>query len=209
MAKNKEDKQKSAKPLVVFAIILALSIAIGSWVYLIRTNKYFGLGELLRPQLKDIPIICNILPAEPAGTEPELMTRDEINKRYTELLNENVGLYKQVADLGTKVNEYSEIESKYRIVLKELDSLSKEFTELKAKEATTGEKDNTDKIANLVKIYESMEPANAADILEDVGELNISLVVSICKAMKTASFSEIMQEMSTDFAAILSERMAE
>ena len=64
------------------------------------------------------------------------------------------------------------------------------------------------KIANMVKIYESMEPANAADILEDVGELNISMVVEICKNMKTAKFSEILQEMDTSFAAILCERMA-
>ena len=60
----------------------------------------------------------------------------------------------------------------------------------------------------MVKIYESMEPANAAGILEDVGELNISLVVEICKSMKAAKFSEILQEMDTSFAAILCERMA-
>ena len=54
-----------------------------------------------------------------------------------------------------------------------------------------------------------MEPSNAAKILQDVGELNISLVLEVCEAMKTAKFSEILQVMDTDFAAILSERMAE
>ena len=47
MAKNSDDKPKSAKPLIIFAVILALAIAIGTWVYLIRTNKFFGLGEAL------------------------------------------------------------------------------------------------------------------------------------------------------------------
>ena len=53
-----------------------------------------------------------------------------------------------------------------------------------------------------------MEVKESAAILEEIGELNISLVIDICKEMKTAKFAEIMQEMNTDFAAILSERMA-
>ena len=53
-----------------------------------------------------------------------------------------------------------------------------------------------------------MEASEAAKVLEEVGELNISLVVDICREMKTATFAEIMQNMSTEFAAILSERMA-
>ncbi len=207
---NDEDKPKSSKAIIIFSLLLALAIAIGSWVYLIRTNKFFGMGELLRPKLKDIPIICNILPPVPIGTEPDLMSREEINSKYTELLNENVELHKKVTDLETKMVELEEIEGKYKIVVKDLEKMSKEFSQLQQKnaEATDTTKDNKEKIENMVKIYESMEPANAADILEDVGELNISLVVEICKTMKAAKFSEILQEMDTSFAAILCERMA-
>lgn len=207
---NDEDKPKSSKAIIIFSLLLALAIAIGSWVYLIRTNKFFGMGELLRPKLKDIPIICNILPPVPTGTEPDLMSREEINSKYTELLNENVELHKKVTDLETKIVELEETEGKYKIVVKDLEKMSKEFSQLQQKnaEATDTTKDNKEKIENMVKIYESMEPANAADILEDVGELNISLVVEICKTMKAAKFSEILQEMDTSFAAILCERMA-
>ena len=207
---NDEDKPKSSKPIIIFSLLLALAIAIGSWAYLIRTNKFFGMGELLRPKLKEIPIICNILPPVPTGDEPDLMTRDEINSRYMSLLNENVELHKKIADLEAKVAELTEVESKYKIVVKDLEKLSKEFTELQqtSAEATATDNDNKEKIANMVKMYESMEPANAAGILEDVGELNISLVVEICKSMKAAKFSEILQEMDTSFAAILCERMA-
>lgn len=213
MAKKKtdEEKPKSSKPIVIFSLILALGIAIGCWVYLIRTNKFIGLGEMLRPKLKDIPIICNILPPVPTGSEPDLMARDVINQKYTELLNENVELHKKIANLETKVNELSETETKYEIVLKDLEKVSKQFNELKQTnvEEAKIEQANQEKIQNLVKIYESMEAQNAAQILQDVGELNISLVLEVCKAMKTAKFSEILQEMDTDFAAILSERMAE
>ena len=207
---NDEDKPKSSKSIIIFSLLLALTIAIGSWVYLIRTNKFFGMGELLRPKLKEIPIICNILPPVPTGAEPDLMARDEINSKYTALLNENVELHKKITDLETKVAELTEVESKYKIVVKDLEKLSKQFTELQQTnaEVTASANDNKEKIANMVKIYESLEPANAADILEDVGELNISLVVEICKSMKAAKFSEILQEMDTGFAAILCERMA-
>ncbi len=211
MAKKKdEDKPKSSKPIIIFSLLLALIIAIGSWIYLIRTNKFFGLGELLRPKLKEIPIICNVLPPMPTGTEPDLMARDEINSKYTALLNENVELHKKMANLETRIAELDGVEEKYKIVVKDLEEMSKQFADLKqyTDETTVNEKTEKEKLDNMVKIYESMEPANAAKILEDVGELNISMVIEICKSMKTAKFSEILQEMDTSFAAILCERMA-
>lgn len=208
---NEENEPKSSKPIVFFSLVLALAIAIGIWGYLIKTNKFFGLGEMLRPHLKDIPLICRILPDLPVGTEPDLMARDVINEKYTDLLNENVELHKKIANLETEVTTLKTVEEKYEILVKDLEKVSKELTGLKQENAENEakEKDNTEKINNLVKIYESMEVSNAADILEDIGEINISLVIEICRAMKTATFSEILQEMDVSFAAILSERMAE
>lgn len=209
--KNNEDKPKSAKPFVIFAVILALAIAIGSWVFLIKTNKFFGLGELLRPRLKDVPIVCMILPevTDPA-TDPNLMAREEINAKYSELLSENTELQKAIAELRLEVEDKKELENNYKILLKEVERQSKEITNyettIASMEDTTA--DNSERLKNLVKIYESMEASEAAKVLEEVGELNISLVVDICREMKTATFAEIMQNMSTEFAAILSERMA-
>jgi len=206
---NKESKPKSAKPFIIFAIIISFAIAIGSWVYLIKTNKFFGLGELLRPNLKDIPIVCMILPdVKDPGVDPNIMSREEINLRYTNLLNENTTLQSELATLRVEVSNKQEVEDKYKILLKEVEKLTKENAELKKVEEETVVQDDNEKIKNLVKIYESMEAKEAATILEEVGELNINLVVSVCKELKTAKFAEIMQEMSTDFAAILSERLA-
>jgi len=207
----KEDKPKSVKPFFVFAIILAFTIAIGSWVYLIKTNKFFGLGELLRPRLKDVPIVCMILPevTDPT-TDPNLMAREEINEKYSKLLAENTELQKNISELKIQVADKKEVENKYKILLKEVERQSKEITKyenMAAENAAKAELSDDEKIKNLVKIYESMEAAESAKILEEIGELNISLVVDICKAMKTATFAEVMQNMSTEFAAILSERM--
>lgn len=212
MAKNDEDKPKSAKPLIIFAVILALAIAIGTWVYLIRTNKFFGLGEALRPRLKDIPIVCMILPeVTDPSTNPDLMSREEINQKYTALLEENVELQKTVSQLKNQITDNKELESQYKILVKEVERQSKLIADYEAKANASSGKTATDRkenVKNLVKLYESMEASEAAEILEEVGELNISLVVEICKNMKTATFAEIMQNMSTEFAAILSERMA-
>lgn len=213
MAKNSEDKPKSSKSLVVFAIMLALVIAIGSWVYLIKTNRFFGLGELLRPRLKDVPIVCMILPeiTDPSS-DPNLMAREEINSKYSKLLSENVDLQKKIDELKAQVSDKEELQNKYEILVAEVERQSKKIAKFEAQEVAEtvakDEKEEKDKINNLVKIYENMEASEAAQILEEIGELNISLVVEVCEAMKTAKFAEIMQNMSTEFAAILSERMA-
>lgn len=203
-----EDKPKSSKPLVIFAVIISLAIAIGSWVYLIKTNKFFALGELLRPNLKDVPIVCMILPeVTDPDADPNIMAREEINTKYSKLLSENITLQKELAELRVQVSDKKEVEDKYEILVKEVDRLTRQLSDFKTAEVEETVSDDEDKIKNLVKIYESMEASEAATILEEMGELNISLVVDICKAMKSAKFAEVMQEMSTEFAAILSERM--
>lgn len=208
----KEDKPKSSKPFVVVAMILAFAIAIGTWGYLIKTNKFFGLGELLRPRLKDIPIVCMILPeiTDP-NADPNLMAREEINTKYTSLLEENTNLQKSLSDLKLELANKNEVEEKYKILLKEVERQAREISNYEniAKENENKvEVNGEEKLKNLVKIYESMDASEAAKILEEIGELNISLVVDICRTMKTATFAEVMQNMSTEFAAILSERMA-
>ena len=188
MAKNQDDKPKSSKPFLIFAVILALAIAIGSWVYLIKTNKFFGLGEILRPRLKDIPIVCMILPevTDPSA-DPDLMAREEINEKYSKLLTENTELQKTVSDLKAQVADKTDVENKYEILLKEVERQSKEIAAYQEAEAEANEvvQDDSEKMKNLVKIYESMEPSEVASILEEMGELNISLVIDICREMQT------------------------
>ena len=129
MDKGKDkDTPKSSKPWVVFALIVAFSIAIGSWVYLIKTNRFFGLGEILRPRLKDVPIVCMILPeiTDPSA-DPDLMAREEINSKYATLLAENTELQKNLANLKVEVANKQEVEEKYKILLKEVERQSKEY----------------------------------------------------------------------------------
>ncbi|MBP3284524.1 MAG: hypothetical protein J6M02_03385 [Clostridia bacterium] len=207
-AKDNEEK-KSSKGIIIVAVLLALAIAVGTWIYLIKSNRFFGLGELMRPHLKDTPILCMLLPEVKDESDPTLFDRETLNQKYTELLNENIDLHKRVTELEQNAADYTELEKKYKIVVNEVENLTKELAKKQEAEKVTEDTSEEEKLKNLVKVYESMEAADAAKILEGMGELNISLVVDICKAMKTAKFSELMAEFDTDFAAILSERMVQ
>lgn len=70
------------------------------------------------------------------------------------------------------------------------------------------EKQVDEEVANFVKTFENMEPANAADILENMGFGNIDLVSNIMKLMKRQAAAEIMGNMDPVFAANLADRMA-
>ena len=133
--KENNDKPKSIKPFIIFAIILSLGIAIGSWVYLIKTNKFFALGELLRPNLKDIPIVCMILPeVTDPDADPNIMAREEINSKYSKLLAENTDLQKELAELKVQVADRNELQDKTEILLKEVSNLSSELESMKKAE---------------------------------------------------------------------------
>lgn len=208
-AKDEEEKKKSSKGVVIFAVLLALILAVGSWIYLIKSNRFFGLGELLRPHIKDTPVLCMLLPELSDDSDPNQFDRESLNTKYTQYYNETKVLREKVAELEQNAGDYAALEDKYEIVLKEVESLTAELKRRQEEDLIIADTTEEEKLKNLVKVYESMEAADAAKILEGMGELNISLVVDICKAMKTAKFSELLAEFDTDFAAVLSERLAQ
>lgn len=200
--------KKGGNGIVIFiAVILFLGTILGIWGYLIKTNKYINLGDILRPYIQDIPIINMILPDSTADADPATFARGELERLYSELLAENEILSKKNSDLEEEVVPLRETEEKYNILLKEVNSLRETVATFETQSALAASE--TEKIKSLVKVYETMEASEAAAILEEIGTLNINLVMNICKNMKSAKFSEIMQEMDKDFAAILSERMIE
>lgn len=195
--------------IVIFAFLLSLGIIVGVWGYLIKTNKYFGLGEILRPHIQDIPIVNMILPV-PDENSPHLFTKEQLIDEYTRLTAEKQILTAENEKLQNEKEETANLQAKYNVLLKEIDYLNKELDIAKSKEdEKVLEQEKEKNIKALVKTYETMDSAEAAKILEQMGKLNIELVMKICREMKTASFSAILQEMDTNFAAILSERMLE
>ena len=201
------DKKGVGGFVIFLAIVLFLGTIGGVWGYLIKTNKYINLGETLRPYLKDIPVVSMILPDSSAESDPATFGRSELEKYYIELSSENEILSKKNSELEAEIVPLREIETKYNILLKEVNRLEETVAVFEAESSAAASE--TEKLMNLVKVYESMEASEAAAVLEQMGTLNINLVMEICKNMKSAKFSEIMQEMDVSFAAILSERMIE
>lgn len=208
-AKDNDEKKNISAGVVVFAIFLAFILAAGSCGYLIKSNRFLGLGELLRPYIKDTPVLCMLLPNVSDESDPYQFDRETLNVKYAEYYNENQVLKDKVKELEQNANDYSVLENKYEIVLKEVENLTAELKKRQEADLVLEDTTEAEKLKNLVKVYESMEATDAAKILEEMGELNISLVIDICKTMKTAKFSELMAEFDTDFAAVLSERMAQ
>ncbi len=59
------------------------------------------------------------------------------------------------------------------------------------------------------QIYENMDPADAARILEEIGNSKLEIVVDVFKNMKKEASSEILAAMSTGFASKVSEELKE
>lgn len=204
------DKKGGSGFVIVLAVLLFFGTLGGVWGYLIKTNKYINLGEKLRPFIKDIPVISMILPDSSAEADPTTFGRNELERLYVELSTENESLTQKNKELDEEVIELRDIEEKYKILLKEVKSLEDALAVFEAQNVKdASELEKLENLKNLVKVYETMEATEAAAVLEQMGTLNINLVMKICRNMKSASFSEILQEMDTDFAAILTERMIE
>lgn len=191
--------------IVLVSILIVLLIISGIWAYLIKTNKFIGLGETLRPYLKDIPILNMLLPEIPDASNPVVLGRQELEDKYLVLYTENSLLKDRVDTLEKDLAEKNDVTQKYNILLREVDILNAELAAYKT--STVANAGAKSELEDLVKVYETMEASEAADILEQVGTLNIKLVVRVCREMKTAKFAAILAEMDKDFAAVLSERM--
>ena len=61
-------------------------------------------------------------------------------------------------------------------------------------------------LKDVAKTYENMKPADAAEVLEKMGD-NLDTVAEILKAMKADSRAKIMNEMDPAFAANVTKKL--
>ena len=203
----KKIRNGSMGTAVLVSILLVLLIIAGIWIYLTKTNKYIGLGETLRPYIRDVPVLNLVLPNLPDDSVPVMFARDELEVKYKKYYNETQSLTTKVEELEKKLSEKEDVSQKYEILLKEVDALNKQITSMEEAQKQKEQEQKSQEFKNMVKVYETMDTSEAAKVLEQIGSLNLELVIEICKEMKTTVFATILQEMDDDFAAILSERM--
>lgn len=63
-------------------------------------------------------------------------------------------------------------------------------------------------VKDYIKMFETMEPASAAKVLESMGVSNLDLVANIIKLMKKQTAAEIMANMDEVFAGNVADRIA-
>jgi flagellar motility protein MotE (MotC chaperone) len=212
MARKKKDEEKSRNDNKALTILIAVLIAViwfAVFCILIKIDAGgFGSG-VLRPILKDVPVINMILPKEPESedtfdgelqyaTLPEALARiKELERRLEELTS---GREEEQA----KYNELlAEVE---RLKVFEENQMEFEKRQLEFDEKVVFAEEAPD-IEEYKKFYEQINPANAEILYRQVIEqLQYSQAIidkaNIYKNMEPEAAAAIMETMTADIESV-------
>ncbi len=247
--KNKQEKKSDeslgSRILSAFFLILIVVVWLGILAALIKLDVGGFGSTMLRPILKDVPVLNKILPE---------MSEEELEKEAQKNPEENpIATLSQAREMIEQLQEENEALTKKNKKLKEeKDDLTKQVERLKVfednqnqlqqekekfyKEIVYGEnapdadtyiewyeridaanaeaiyrqlisgKAAQGELAEVSKTYESMKPKEAAAVLEKMS-YDMNSVVEILKNMKADSRAKIMDQMSPDFAALVTKKL--
>lgn len=212
MAKSKINEGMEKGNNKILTVLIAIAIAIIWFVILGLLIKFdiggFGSG-VLRPIIKDVPIINKILP----------------NVSEEQLAKENDYEYKSLAEAVAKINELEdiidELEKKNNEIKAENDELSAEVKRLKEFEENQVEfeqrqlefdknvvfADQAPDVENYKEYYEEINPANAEIIYRQVVEqLQYSQAIEekadIYRKMDPEAAAKILETMTADVESV-------
>lgn len=247
--KNREKKDGNeesfgSKILSGFFVILIIVV----WLAIIAALIKFDIGgfgnSVLRPILKDVPVISKILPepseeqlkeeAEENTDENQIATlsqaKDMIEKLQEEnekLTKNNKSLKEENGDLSKEIERLKAFEENQNAFQKEkeefyreivygenapdADTYSKWYESIDAANAEAiyrqviSQQSVDDDLGDLAKTYEDMKPAEAAEVLQKIG--NLDTVAEILGAMKTDARAKVMDQMDASFAANVTKKL--
>lgn len=248
--KNKKERIEKdgdgigSKILSAFFVLLIILI----WLIIIIALIKFDVGgfgsSVLRPILKDVPVINKILPepseeellkeAEEEGEENQIATlsqakdmiaqlqaeNEKLSDNNKKLKEENGDLLKQIERLQVFEDAQNEFQLKKEEFYNEIvygenapdadtyiewyESIDAAHAESIYRQLLLNESADSE-LKDLAKTYENMKPADAAEVLEKLG--NLDTVAEILEAMKAESRAKIMNEMDPDFAANVTKKL--
>ncbi len=141
--------------------------------------------------------------------EAEVRSAASIKKSFTdEEINQFTKLNARKIELDKREAELSKLEAELQLQKTELDKKISKLEEMRTHISSVLEekvKADEGKIENLVQMYSSMKPNNAASVLSTLDE---DLAVEILGRMKKKTAAEIMNLIKPDKAQILSEKYA-
>lgn len=208
IADNKVKKEGN-KVLTVIIALLIVFIWLALFGILIKLDiGGFGSG-VLRPILKDVPIVNKILPVStedevslksksPYKSLPDAIAKiNELQGTIDKMSKDSTASEKKIEDLNTEIKRLKVFENNQKKFEKEKQKFDKNvvFT------------DNAPNIENYKKYYEEMNPTNAEKIYRQVVEqLQYSKAIQekadIYKSMDPSSAAKILETMSADTGSV-------
>lgn len=196
-----DESGKSGKLVSILVAILIIAIWLVIFALLIKMNVG-GIGSMLRPYLKNVPVINQILPA---ATDEEV--KEDTGNRYKNL-SEAVD---RIKELEAQLDQYTNDGNASSQTISELKA---EIARLKVFEENAGRyqelkdkfdkdvvyTDNAPSIDNYKTWYESIDPENAAKIYEQV-------VKDLQYSQQVKDWAETYSKMDAKNAAAILEEM--
>lgn len=241
---EKDGEGIGSKLLSAFFVLLIIII----WLIILIALIKFDVGgfgsSVLRPILKDVPVLNLILPepseeellkeAEEEGEENQIATLSQAKEMIAmleaeneKLSGNNKTLKEQIADLEKQIERlevFENAQNEFQLQKEEFyneivygenapdadtyiewyESIDAAHAESIYRQLLLNESAD-DELKDLAKTYENMKPADAAEVLEKIG--NLDTVAEILGAMKTESRAKVMNELDPDFAAHVTKKL--
>jgi ABC-type transport system involved in cytochrome bd biosynthesis fused ATPase/permease subunit len=170
---DEEESSGGNKLLNAFIVVVVIAIWLVIFGLLIKMNVG-GIGSMLRPFLKNVPVINRILPE----------ATDE------EIAEETGSKYKNLAEAIDRINELEAELAQY----KDADNAAELYKQV------IKDLEYSQKIKDWAEAYAKMDAASAAAILEEMtGDTN--LVSQILQCMTSKQRAAVLAEMDPVYAA--------
>ena len=242
---EKDEESIGSKILSVFFVFLIILVWLVIVIILIKVDVGGFGSSVLRPVLKDVPVVNKILPkaseeelakeAEESGDDNQIATlsqakemiaqleaeNQKLSQNNKALKEENSDLEKQIERLEVFEEAQNEFQKQKEEFYSEIvygenapdadtyiewyESIDAANAESIYRQLLLNQSADSD-LKDLAKTYENMKPAEAAAVLEKMGD-NLDTVAEILKAMKADSRAKIMNEMDSDFAANVTKKL--
>lgn len=201
-----EEEKTSSKLLVFFITILIIAIWLGIIAILIKADVGGFGSTILKPLLKDVPYVSNILPedsenATEVDTQYQYTSMKEAIDRIKELEKEVDGAKDNAKKKDKKIDELTEQVNdlqKYKTQQDEFEKLKQKFY----KEVVYA--DNAPDIEEYKTYYESIDSENAAVLYKQVVEQlqadeKVQEYAKTYSSMKPKEAAAIFDTMTNDY----------
>lgn len=165
---KKEKRSKSDIITTIILVVLLIIILLGGFAIFIRFNVGGFGNKVMRPILKDVPVIKYILPEEDEEIVEEngkYKSIEEALMDIQKLTLENDKLKKDNADIKNKVEDLTQENTKLKKYKKELEAFEARVKEYE-NEVVFGE--SAPDVSEYQKYYEQIDPERAEELYKQV-----------------------------------------